>query len=194
MGTHPTKRAKTSLVASRASQRAAILAKKRAATNTSPQTHIEEEGGTPEILRGIDGSDGEGNLDVSLGPCSPPPPPLLPPLTPSADYLQGNNAGDPEDSSDSSESGIVHRTAITEADFHQEVWEEGRCFNTQDPSWQTVFPYVGKDFCRFCHRRAMPDPVVENSREYECEACFKMTTLQLVLKHALRRHYPVALK
>ena len=39
----------------------------------------------------------------------------------------------PGDSKDSSESGIEHSTAITEANFFHEVWEESRQFNTQDP-------------------------------------------------------------
>ena len=40
----------------------------------------------PEVLRGPGGGDEEGNLDVSLGPISPPPPPPV---------VHGNAGGDP---------------------------------------------------------------------------------------------------
>ena len=184
-GSNPTKRAKNILVASRASQRAKILSKRRAATDTEtpatpPKRNNKEEGATPEILRGIDGVRA---LDLSLDPPYPPPPPSLPPLTPVAAQATG-------DPSDSSESGVEHRTAITEADFYQDVWEGRRRLNTREPSWNHVFPFVGHNFCRFCHKRSMPDPVVENSCEYECEDCFKLTTLQLIVKHAIRSKYP----
>ena len=182
--THPTKRAKSNLVASRASQRAAILSKRRAATNREtpalPPLEYKEGEATPEILRGIDGVKA---LDLSLGPPSPLLPPLLPPLTPDAVL---NTAMD----SDSSESGIAHRTDETEADYHEDVWEDGRRLNTREPNWENVFPFAGVGFCRFCHGKAMPDPVVEDTREYECEGCFKLTTLQLIVKHAIRSLYP----
>ena len=117
-GSNPTKRAKNIMVASRASQRAKILSKRRAVTDTEtpatpPKRNNKEEGATPEILRGIDGVRA---LDLSLDPPYPPPPPSLPPLTPVAAQATG-------DSCDSSESGVEHRTAITEADFYQDVWE-----------------------------------------------------------------------
>jgi hypothetical protein len=176
-GPNPTKRAKSILVASRTSQRAAILSKKRAAATNDK----EKAGATPESLRGIDGIKA---LDLSLGSPSPPPPPLLLPLTPEAVH---DAAGD----SDSSESGIAHRTDETEEDFHQDVWEDGHRLNTQEPSWERVFPFAGVGSCRFCHRKSMPDPVVDDTREYECEDCFKLTTLQLIVKHASRSKYPV---
>jgi len=128
-------------------------------------------------------------MGQSLGPSSPPPPPQLLVFTPPAAHSIPD--GDPGDSSDSSESGIEYRTAITEADHLQEVWENGRCLNTQDPFWTKVFPYVGNDYCRFCHKTPMKEPVVENTREYECVDCFKLTTLQLIVKHAIRKKCPV---
>ena len=189
--THPAKRAKNTLVASRVSKRAALLSKRREATNTenlaSPPIHNKEEEEIPEVLRGTDVDDGEWALEVSLGPSSPPPPPLLPATTPPAANVLDNNS---YDSSDSSESGIEHRTDITEADFLQDVWEGGHRLNTRDPSWETVFPFVGEKYCRFCHKTPMKEPVVEDTREYECEDCFKLTTLQLIVKHAVRSLYP----
>jgi len=93
----------------------------------------EDAGATPESLQGIDGIKA---LDLSLGSPSPPPPPLLLPLTPEAVH---DAAGD----SDSSESGIAHRTDETEEDFHEDLWEDGHRLNTQEPSWERVFPFAG---------------------------------------------------
>jgi hypothetical protein len=75
------KRVKNTLAASRVSQRAAILSKKRTASAvpaTSPNQVFEED--APELLREKDGGAG---LDQSLDLSSTPPPPPRPPLTPS---------------------------------------------------------------------------------------------------------------
>ena len=77
----PTKRAKAALTAARASQRAAVLAKKRGAIicrSTSPPEEPSKEDEAPENLRE---SDGEYALETTL--CSSPPPPPLSPSSPS---------------------------------------------------------------------------------------------------------------
>ena len=78
----PLKRVKAALTVSRASQRAAVLAKKRGAMtrhSTSPKDVINSEDETaPEILRG---TDGENSLDTTL--CFSPPPSPPPPSSPS---------------------------------------------------------------------------------------------------------------
>ena len=187
-GLHPKKRAKTTLAASRVSQRAALLSKKRTAAATSAPATSDSDGedAAPELLRG---TDGERAFNISLV-SSPPPPPSPPSLTPPPLTLPLGDTGNSSEGSDTDDSGIEHRTSITEPDFKHEKWVEGHRLNTQDPSWEKVFPCMGPNYCRFCDKKPMAEPVVEGTREYECENCFKMSTFQLVLKFAPRYKYP----
>ena len=78
----PTKRAKAVLTASRASKRAAVLAKKRGSTasrSTPSPEKVNEDEAAPEILREDDGVTA---LNITLGCSSPPPSPPLPTSTP----------------------------------------------------------------------------------------------------------------
>ena len=189
-GNHPTKRAKTTLAASRVSQRAAQLSKRRAeaaaVTSAPAPPESDEEDAAPEVLRG---TDEETALNISLGSYSPTPPspPSLTPLPALPPAVNCNTSGNSDTDDDSS---IEYRTSITEADFKHEKWEDGRRLNTQDPSWEQVFRCIGAKYCRFCRKKPMPDPVVEGSGEYECENCFKLSTFQLVLKYAPKYRYP----
>ena len=71
-----------------------------------------------------------------------------------------------------------------DADFDEEVWEDGRRLNTCNPPWTSVFP-VNSKRCRFC-RRLPPEP----DGDGDCLECDKYTTFQLVKKYAPRSRYP----
>jgi hypothetical protein len=155
-----------------------------AATLATATSESNEEDDAPEVLRG---TDEEKALNISLdsSSLSPQLPPFLTP-PPAATSSTGESSDTDDDS------GIEYRTSITESDFKQEKWENGHRLNTQDPSWERVFPCIGAKHCRFCKKKPMAEPVVEGyPQEYECESCFKLSTFQLVLKFAPRYKYPV---
>ena len=156
------KRAKNTLAASRVSQRAALLTKKRAAAAVKiASTPDAAEETAPETLRGAEGATA---LDISLD-TSPPPPPS--PLD-----LTAENTCD--------------CTSDCEADFHEELWEDGVRLNTREPDWESVFPRISGQCC-FC-KRQMPDSKL--GAVGECRKCAKLSTFQCVKKYAPRWRYP----
>ena len=209
---HPKKVAKVALAASRVSQRAAVLAKKRAVAETptataspSPFTSDNEEV-APEILRGIEGETGlNSTAEISLvaSPQSPPLPqsPQSPPSPqssqspPSPQSSQSSQSptsppSPPPTQSSSPVSSATNRkkcngvdcTVECEVDYYDERIVDGRRLNTQKPDWCAVFP-LRKGLCRFCEK-SLPGLDDEN-----CSKCFKKTILQLVLKYGPRWCY-----
>jgi len=158
------KRAKAALAASRASQRAAALAKRRGAaasqlsdTSQSPEKLRESGGDITLNITDAEGADGVG---------------------PSLDQT-------PEDIIDPTQ----QASAVTsEPDYNEELWENGICLNTRRPPWQGVFPPRGPKFCRFCEGVPMPnqDP---DDKDFVCVDCNKLSTFQLVVKYAPRWRY-----
>jgi len=120
------------------------------------------------------GTDKETVLNISLDSSSPLP--LLPPFLTPPPAATGSTW---ESSDTDDNSGIEYRTSITESDFKQEKWENGHRLNTQDPSWERVFPCIGAEHCHFCKKKPMAEPVVEGYPQ-EYESCFKLSTFQLV--------------
>jgi hypothetical protein len=167
---HPAKHAKNTLVASRVSQRAALLSKRRAAAAVAtPPSDADEEEPAPEVLRG---NEGETAFNISLGSSSPPTPspPLLTPPSARVCVPEQARVGEAHDSADE-----------FDVDFEEEEWEDGRHLNTRDPPWIRVFP-LSTLVCRFC-RKLPPEP------DGDCIECGKLTTFQLVKKHAPRWRY-----
>jgi len=172
-GMHPVKCAKNTLAASRVSQRAAILSKKRAATAvtaTPPPMNPVVEEDAPELLRG---SDGVAGLDLSLDLSSTPPPPPRPPMSPPAgegddSILKESEEGAPTPSTPPPMAKFCDCTSdCEEDDFHNEEVIDGRRLNTIKPPWVAVFPKRG-DLCRFC-RKMLP---YGNLEKEECEEPF----------------------
>jgi hypothetical protein len=137
--TDPKKRAKDTLVASRTSQRAAVLSKKRGVedmpTAASSLSAVEEDEAAPEILRGMEGETRLDSLELSLN-ASPPPPP--PPLSPPSQPTPG-----PSTAISSPKERTCNCTECTvecEEDYYDEKVEDGRLLNTRKPDWGWVFP------------------------------------------------------
>jgi hypothetical protein len=157
---NPSKRAKNSLAATRASQRAALLKKRRevAAEKTAATSDAEET--APEDLRGTEGARA---LNISLSSSPPPPQPNL--------ELTGVCDCSSECTSDGEE------------DFHNDLIEDGVRLNTSDPHWESVFP-CKSGRCRFCRTPCTPDDLGQ------CEVCRPQSIFQAVKKYAPRWRYP----
>ena len=194
---HPKKVAKVALAASRVSQRAALLAKKRSAAESpaaspSPSAADEEEA-APEILRGIEGETGlNSTAEISLV-ASPPPPSSPPsPAPPSPSPLAASpspQSYSPAATNRRKKCDCVDRncadcTVECENDYYDERIVDGRRFSTQNPDWAAVFP-IRKGLCRFCEKD-LPEEDDEN-----CRKCFKKTIFQLVLKFGPRWRYDI---
>jgi hypothetical protein len=152
------KKAKAALAASRASQRAATLAKRRGAAVSRQSASSES---TPEKLRGA-GEDNNLNITDAAGGAS---------VAPSLDQT-------PEVTEELCARRKCARCSECEPDFEEEYWRDGRRFNTRSPPWDLVFPEFGK-CCRFCRADyALADG------DGSCSSCHKLTTLQLIMKHA----------
>ena len=186
---NPKKGAKTALAASRVSQRAALLSKKRAAAAavevpavTPTPTAADQEEAAPEVLRETEGETGHNvSFNISLV-ASPPPqqvsPPSLPPPSPPPPKLKNCDC-----------------SISCEEDFHDEMWEDGVRLNTLKPGWDRVFPrFRSLRRCRFCK-----EPLAErgddgddegSDSEGECPDCHKLSTFTLVKKFAPRWRYP----
>ena len=202
---HPTKVAKTTLAASRMSQRAALLSKRRAAAAVaetpapSPSSGAEDSRAPPEVLRGTDGVTRlNSSLEISL--TASPPPLLLTPPSPSS------TTAPPTPPPWSPHNACDCLTPCTEKDFHDEKWADGVRLNTLDPHWEKVFPHFrGLKRCRFCKE---PLPELEdsggdsygdngdsnngddNNGSGGCSDCKSLTVFALVQKFAPRWRYP----
>jgi len=165
MALNPSKRAKNTLAASRVSQRAALLKKKReAAVEELPvSTPPDAEEPAPEALRGAEDARANDSSLLSSPPTPHPPPPL--------ELTQVCDCDSLCDSSDD------------KADFHNVLLVDGVGLNTRDPPWQRVFPkYRGR--CRFCDSKCEPDDVGQ------CRTCEPKSIFQLVKQHAPLWRYP----
>ena len=158
----PKKAAKSTLAASRVSQRAALLSKKRVAEAaklpaTSPSAADEDEA-PPEVMRATPGDSSLLPLDISLDASPPSPPPLE--LT-----------------------RVCGCESDCEDDFHEELIDKGVRLNTTDPHWEEVFTRA-RGMCRFCHVECKPTGVGE------CPNCAELSIFQCVKKFAPRWFYP----
>ena len=135
MAANPSIRVKKTLAASRASQRATILKKRRevAAAGPTATTPSDAEETAPEVLRGTEGTRA---LNISLESSTPLSPPPL-------DLTR-----------------VCGCESDCEDDFHEELIEKGVRLNTSDPHWETVFTRV-RGMCRFCHVECTPTGVGE---------------------------------
>ena len=183
---HPRKVAKATLAATRVSQRAALLSKRRAAvagaTTEIPAatpSAADEMEATPEVLRGTEGGARLKSLDISLD-ASTPPMPHLPPSSPVADpppIAKSCCCTDPEEC-----------TVECEADYLEVMYEEashgGRYrLSTQKPVWTWVFP-IRKGCCRFCKT-----PLTDKDADLNCYECGNISVFQLIVKYAARFYY-----
>ena len=180
------KKAKAALAASRASQRAAALAKRRgaAASRISASSDV-----TPEKVRG-GGEDNSLNITdayverhreaFASSPSTPRPPSPRPPSPPPPPPPSPPPPSPPPPSPPPSPR--CKRCQDCEPDFEEELWRYGRCLNTRNPPWEEVFPlpFSGKT-CRFCLRSTV---MIPREGDGGCSQCTEMTTFKLVIKYA----------
>ena len=188
---HPKKIAKSTLAASRVSQRSALLSKKRAAAATNvPAASADEDEAVPELLRGSKGKARLNSLEISLAASPPPPPSPSPPSSPTSPPPPPLSPHNPCDCA----------SPCKEKDYHDVEVEDGKRLSTRDPPWERVFPfYKSLRRCRFC-KEPLPERDEEEVGEKngdngydtdgDCTDCKELTTFTLIKKFAPRWRYP----